>query len=69
MTSTKKTLCQAYCQRGLLHRRADRTDEARTDFEIAAKMGSRFAKGQLIELNPYAALCNQMLQRVMDTLK
>ncbi|KAG5899039.1 hypothetical protein JTB14_000063 [Gonioctena quinquepunctata] len=65
----KKTKCLAYCQRGILHRRAEREELARADFEIAAKMGNNFAKGQLVELNPYAALCNQMLRQVMDTWK
>ncbi|XP_018561186.1 tetratricopeptide repeat protein 36 homolog [Anoplophora glabripennis] len=65
----RKTLCQARCQRGLLHRRAERNEQARQDFEIAAKMGNRFARGQLVELNPYAALCNQMLRQVTDALK
>lgn len=47
----RKTLCQAHCQRGLLHRRTDRIDQARYDFEIAAKMGNQFAKGQVIMEN------------------
>ncbi|RZC33296.1 tetratricopeptide repeat protein 36 -like [Asbolus verrucosus] len=64
----KKTLSQAHCQRGLLHRRASRLESAREDFEIAAQLGNRFAKSQLVELNPYAALCNQMLRKVMDSL-
>lgn len=64
----QKTLCQAYTQRGVLHRRANRTELARADFEKAAQLGSKFAKTQMIELNPYAALCNQMLRQVMDKL-
>nr|XP_023024940.1 tetratricopeptide repeat protein 36 homolog [Leptinotarsa decemlineata] len=63
----KRTLCLAYCQRGILHRKAENMEMAREDFENAAKMGNDFAKKQLIELNPYAALCNQMLRQVMDT--
>nr|CAH7752664.1 unnamed protein product [Callosobruchus chinensis] len=65
----KKTACVAHCQRGVLYRRSGKVDEARVDFEFAAKMGNQFAKSQLVELNPYAALCNQMLKQVMDTLK
>ncbi|XP_066246725.1 tetratricopeptide repeat protein 36 homolog [Euwallacea similis] len=65
----KKTLCQAYCQRAILHKRADRKELAKADFEKAAELGSKFAKSQLVELNPYAALCNQMLRQVMDKLK
>ncbi|XP_060521646.1 tetratricopeptide repeat protein 36 homolog [Cylas formicarius] len=64
----QKTTCRAHLQRGLLHRRADDMDQARRDFEVAAKMGSTLAKSQLIEINPYAALCNQMLKQVMEKL-
>ncbi|KAI4457140.1 hypothetical protein MML48_8g00008434 [Holotrichia oblita] len=64
-----KTLCQALCQRGLIYRKRDEIESARSDFEKAAKLGSKFAKSQLVELNPYAALCNQMLKKVMDELK
>jgi len=64
----QKTLCQAYTQRGILHKRAERIELAKADFENAAQLGSSFAKTQLIQLNPYAALCNQMLRQVMDKL-
>ncbi|KAF7280750.1 tetratricopeptide repeat protein 36 homolog [Rhynchophorus ferrugineus] len=64
----RKTLSQACAQRGVLHKRAKRLKEARMDFEEAAKLGSTFAKSQLIDLNPYAAICNQMLRQVMDEL-
>ena len=43
----KRTLSQALCQRGILHRRASRFDLAREDFETAAQMGSQFAKSQV----------------------
>lgn len=43
----KKTKCQAYCQRGLLHRKFGNDENARADFEIAAKIGSKFAKSQV----------------------
>ncbi|CAH1964962.1 unnamed protein product [Acanthoscelides obtectus] len=65
----KKTLCLAHCQRGVLYRRSGKLDEAKADFEVTARMGNQFGKSQLVELNPYAALCNQMLKQVMDTLK
>ena len=58
--------CQALCQRGLLYRRLGRDDQAREDFEKAAKLGSGFARTQLVALNPYAALCNQMLAKVFE---
>ncbi|XP_058831827.1 tetratricopeptide repeat protein 36 homolog [Topomyia yanbarensis] len=60
-----RTGCRAFCQRGVLRRKHNDTDGARADFEEAAKLGSKFARTQLIELNPYAALCNQMLREVM----
>ncbi|XP_055625697.1 tetratricopeptide repeat protein 36 homolog [Toxorhynchites rutilus septentrionalis] len=60
-----RTGCRALCQRGVLRRKNKDTDGAREDFEEAAKLGSQFARTQLIELNPYAALCNQMLREVM----
>ncbi|KAL3273730.1 hypothetical protein HHI36_015159 [Cryptolaemus montrouzieri] len=66
-TDLRKTLCQAHVQRGVLHRRNDDLDSAREDFRIAADMGDIFAKNQIVELNPYAALCNQMLRQVTQT--
>jgi hypothetical protein len=60
--------CQALCQRGLLKRKQGDEDGARTDFDRAAQLGSKFARSQLVELNPYAALCNQMLKEVMEKL-
>ncbi|XP_043273831.1 tetratricopeptide repeat protein 36 [Venturia canescens] len=55
---------QALCQRGILHRCAGRLDEARQDFETAARAGSSFARTQLVNLNPYAAMCNAMLRDI-----
>ncbi|KAJ0176817.1 hypothetical protein K1T71_007996 [Dendrolimus kikuchii] len=55
----------ALCQRGVLLRKQGKDDDARTVFTEAAKLGSSFAKKQVVELNPYAALCNQMLSQVM----
>ncbi|KFB47261.1 AGAP010928-PA-like protein [Anopheles sinensis] len=60
-----RTGCRALCQRGILKRKSNDVDGARQDFEQAAKLGSKFARTQLIELNPFAALCNQMLREVM----
>uniref|UniRef100_A0A182PZE3 Tetratricopeptide repeat protein 36 n=1 Tax=Anopheles farauti TaxID=69004 RepID=A0A182PZE3_9DIPT len=64
-----RTGCRALCQRGILKRKNNDIDGAREDFEIAAKLGSKFARTQLIELNPFAALCNQMLREVMRSSK
>ncbi|KAJ8731599.1 hypothetical protein PYW07_004763 [Mythimna separata] len=55
----------ALCQRGVLLRKRGQDDDARAAFTEAAKLGSSFAKKQVVELNPYAALCNQMLSQVM----
>ncbi|XP_023936775.1 tetratricopeptide repeat protein 36 [Bicyclus anynana] len=55
----------ALCQRGVLLRRRGADDDARAAFAEAAKLGSGFAKKQVVELNPYAALCNQMLSQVL----
>ncbi|KAI8119889.1 hypothetical protein FF38_10847 [Lucilia cuprina] len=64
-----KSKCHALCQRGVLYRKQNKLDEARQDFEEAAKMGSKFAKQQLVEINPYAALCNQMLRQAFQQLE
>lgn len=48
---------------------AGNDDGAREDFQAAANLGSEFAKQMLIALNPYAALCNQMLREVMTKLR
>ncbi|KYM80333.1 Tetratricopeptide repeat protein 36 like protein [Atta colombica] len=42
----------------------EQDDKAREDFTRAAKVGSSFAKSQLVALNPYAAMCNAMLQKM-----
>ncbi|KAK2501165.1 hypothetical protein MC885_018170 [Smutsia gigantea] len=60
---------QGFVQRGLLARLQGRDDDARRDFERAARLGSPFARRQLVLLNPYAALCNRMLADVMGQLR
>ncbi|XP_049778970.1 tetratricopeptide repeat protein 36 [Schistocerca gregaria] len=64
-----KSGCQALCQRGIIHRKEGNDDLAKEDFKAAANLGSKFAKHQLVEMNPYAALCNQMLHDVMKKLQ
>ncbi|XP_018786932.1 PREDICTED: tetratricopeptide repeat protein 36 homolog [Bactrocera latifrons] len=68
-TEQPRTKCTALCQRGMLYRKQNNVDAARKDFEDAAQLGSNFAKTQLVELNPFAALCNQMLRQAFDQLK
>ncbi|XP_064124402.1 tetratricopeptide repeat protein 36 [Loxodonta africana] len=60
---------QSFVQRGLLARLQGRDDDARRDLERAARLGSPFARRQLVLLNPYAALCNRMLADVMGRLR
>ncbi|PSN38372.1 Tetratricopeptide repeat protein 36 [Blattella germanica] len=61
--------CQALCQRGIIHRKEGSDELARNDFQAAAQLGSQFAKMQLVDMNPYAALCNQMLHNIMEKLQ
>lgn len=60
---------QALVQRGLLRRLQGRDDDARRDFAQAARLGSAFARHQLVRMNPYAALCNAMLANAMKQLQ
>lgn len=56
---------QGFVQRGLIQRLQGQDEAARSSFEQAAALGSIFARQQLALMNPYAALCNQMLSEVM----
>ena len=38
------------------------------DFKLAASEGSGFAKSMLVEMNPYAAMCNAMLRNVFTSM-
>merc|ERR1711874_548834 len=58
----------ALCQRGVLYRKEGRDDDALTDFKAAASEGSGFAKTMLVEMNPYAAMCNAMLRNVFTAM-
>ncbi|GAB6019937.1 Tetratricopeptide repeat protein 36 [Chamberlinius hualienensis] len=57
------------CQRALLERLSGKDEAAQTDFEAAAMLGNSFAKSMTVQLNPYAALCNQMLSQVVKKLQ
>lgn len=61
----KLTKCRAYTQRGIIKRKLNDNEGARDDFNESAKMGSVFSQQQLIELNPYAQLCNQMVTKIL----
>jgi len=60
---------QALCQRGILKRLDGNPEGALEDFKQAACLGSPFAKQMVVKMNPYAALCNQMLADVMHKMK
>uniref|UniRef100_A0ACB8EY56 Tetratricopeptide repeat protein 36 n=2 Tax=Sphaerodactylus townsendi TaxID=933632 RepID=A0ACB8EY56_9SAUR len=60
---------QAAVQRGLIQRLQGDDEAARKDFAQAARLGSHFAHQQLVLMNPYAALCNQMLAAAMKQLR
>ncbi|XP_069805086.1 tetratricopeptide repeat protein 36 [Dendropsophus ebraccatus] len=60
---------QALVQRGLIFRLKGNDEAAREDFHKAAKLGSEFARQQLAQLNPYAALCNSMLKDMVKKLQ
>ncbi|XP_060073370.1 tetratricopeptide repeat protein 36 homolog [Ylistrum balloti] len=61
--------CQAYTQRGLIFKLEGEDEKALEDFKRAAALGGQFAKQQVVAMNPYAALCNQMLSEVMRKVK
>ncbi|GFY71351.1 tetratricopeptide repeat protein 36 [Trichonephila inaurata madagascariensis] len=61
-----RSACLAFCQRALIYRIQNKQQEAVADFEKAAALGSAFARSQLVLMNPYAALCNQMLRKVIS---
>jgi hypothetical protein len=52
----------------LIHIQEGRDDDALTDFKAAAAEGSGFAKSMLVEMNPYAAMCNAMLKNVFTSM-
>ena len=63
------TKCQAFCQQGIIKRKLGDLEGARSDFNESAKLGSKFARQQLIELNPYTQLCNQMVTKLLADMK
>ena len=58
----------ALCQRALLYRLNGIEDKAMADLEAAASSGNAFAKRALVNMNPYSALCNQMLHQMLQKL-
>jgi tetratricopeptide (TPR) repeat protein len=64
-----KAACAAYTQRAMIYLLKEEKDKAKIDFQKAANLGSSFAKMQLVSMNPYAAMCNQMLSEVVGKLQ
>ncbi len=64
-----KSAAQAFTQRALLKKMEGDDDGSLEDFKKAACLGNAFAKSQVIQMNPYAALCNQMLSQAFNALK
>ena len=60
---------QAYTQQGLLLRLEGKEEAALEAFHKAAALGNAFAKTMVVQLNPYAALCNAMLAEAIDKLQ
>ena len=60
---------QAYTQRGMIRRLQQQDELAYEDFQKAAGLGGVFARRQCTQLNPYAKLCNQMLQDAFEKLQ
>jgi len=58
---------QAYTQRGLIKELKGDEEDARLDFEIGSQLGNKLAREESVKLNPYAKMCNQMLQQAMKT--
>lgn len=53
----------------LLLRRDGQEDDALRLFERAAGLGSEYAKSMMVQLNPYAAMCNKMLKNIFRALE
>lgn len=64
-----KAACQAFTQRGMINRLEGDDDLALHDFKKAAALGGEFARSQVVLMNPYAAMCNQMLAEVIGKLR
>lgn len=60
---------KAFCQRAIINRLLGHEKESLEDFKRASELGNAFAKSHLAKMNPYAALCNQMLTEMMSGYK
>lgn len=58
----------ALCQRALIRKLEGKNEDAMSDLRAAGDEGNEFAKKLLVQMNPYAALCNQMLHQMINGL-
>lgn len=58
---------QASAQRGWLLYRAGDREAAFTDFRRAGELGCGESRRMAAKCNPYAAMCNQMLQEIIQS--
>ncbi|XP_039255663.2 tetratricopeptide repeat protein 36-like [Styela clava] len=63
-----RTASLAFTQRALLRKLDGNEEGSLEDFKLAAQLGNQFAKQQVVNANPYAALCNKMLSEAMEKL-
>ncbi|XP_078491863.1 tetratricopeptide repeat protein 36-like [Ciona intestinalis] len=59
----------ALVQRGMIRKLKGQKEDAFDDFKKAADLGNKFAKQEIVASNPYAALCNQMLSKVIGDMQ
>lgn len=59
----------AFAQRAILHRLKGNDQAALDDFTKAGRYGNEWARKMAVKLNPYSALCNDMLAKAMSQLK
>lgn len=60
---------QAFTQRGMIYRLEGDDEKAVEDFKKGAALGNAFAKSMVVQMNPYAALCNKMLSQAINMLQ
>lgn len=63
----KMVIRQASAQRGWLLFRSAQNEEALADFERASRLGCLESKRMAVRCNPYAAMCNQMMQELIGS--
>lgn len=58
----------ALCQRASIHYGKGDNEAAFRDFEAAAKLGSKVGRRMATACNPYARLCNNIMQQMLQSL-